>query len=267
MTEYHIKTATGKEGPFSVEELRKKGISSETIVSQNGAAWKPAAKIEALRSILPEIGTPLYLNKKTGINPSGSADGVKTPKASSKFSALQLTAFVLLIVNGMVYYYKQAEEPAKEKKAAVAVLTPVKTIAVQASVKPAEKVQIQKVDTAGKVRNNWSNFIKASPNNFKHYTKLGGIHKLKAIVRNDSGFPLDTVKLAVNYIRRGATFKTEFVTLVNVPKHGELAVDAPNSKSGTEVTLDIREISSQKMKFYYSAELPAEGKEDPYFRL
>ena len=96
---------------------------------------------------------------------------------------------------------------------------------------------------------------------------MGGIHSLQAIVQNQTNFPLDTVKLAVKYLRRGETFKTEYVTLVNVPGHGELAVAAPNSRSGSSVTLDITEIYSQKMQFFYNAGLTGDGKDDPYFKL
>lgn len=269
MTAYYIQTPTGKEGPFSVEELRKKAVTAETSIRHEGINWTPAGKIEALRTIFAETGPPLHFKKHEGSKYSFSADGIKEPKSRSRVSVLQWAAIVLLVLNGLVYYYKEVRSPvAKSPEVAALPAAPVKRIiAVQNPVKHVEKQVIAKVDTNSTVRNNWSNFIKATHNNFKYYTKKGGIRQLQAIVQNRTNFPLDTVKVAVKYIRQGETFKTEYVTFYNVPEHGEVAIPAPNSRSGTSVILDITKVSSEKLQFFYSADVPVSGGEDPYFKM
>jgi hypothetical protein len=269
MTVYHIQTPAGKEGPFSVEELRRKNISADTLISQDGREWKAAGKIDALRPILPEEGPPLHFKKHEGPKYSFTADAIKEPATRSRFSVLQWTTMILLVINGAVYIYKQKDDsaPAEKKEVVALSAVPVKEDPVYTAVQEPVKATAAAADTTIQVRNNWTNYIKASHNNYKYYTKLGGIRQLKAIVQNETDFPLDTVKVAVKYLRKGELFKTEYVTLVNIPEHGELAVAAPNSKSGTNVILDITEITSQKMQFFYSAGLTAEAGEDPYFKL
>ena len=255
MTEYHIKNQTGKDDPLSGEKLQKKKKSQQDV-GDNVTNPTPAGK-----------AAPVSLKPNESVIPGSKT--VKESSSKSKISLLQYTAFVLLILNGVVYYYKQQHPPAEK---------PLKVSAVPAVIKkiPAARIAVEqkatvikdstvKSDTTIRIRNNWSAFIKAIPNDFKRY-KRGGIHHLQAIVQNQTGFPLDTVKLAVNYIRRGRTFKTEFLTLVNIPEHGELSVPAPDSRGGTAVKVDFTEISSQKMQFFYNAGLLAEGKDDPYFK-
>jgi hypothetical protein len=266
MTEYYIQTPTGEDGPFSVEELRKKKIKPETLVSDNCTEWMPAGDVESLKSILP-LKSPANTKKQERELYSISNDQTKEPATRSKFSFLQWTALILLVTNGLVYYYKQQNSPTERgPKVADTQLEVKKLPAVPISIKHPEKPAPVPSDSTSKVRNNWSNLIKAVPNDFKRY-KRGGIHHLAAIVQNKTAFPLDTVKLAVNYIRRGQIFKTEFLTLVNVPEGGEISVPAPDSRAGTAVRLDFKEITSQKMQFFYNAALKTEGSDDPYYKL
>ena len=271
MNTYYIQTPGGKEGPFSVEDLRKRGLSSETLVCTEGLKWTPACKIESLKPIVDDSGVPLHFKKHAGPKFVFSADAITEPKTRSRITFMQWASIVLLVLNGALYYYKQGDKKdVKNEKAVVSAAAPVKLIA---SV-PAEKVAKQavvsaesKVDTTNNhLRNNWSSFIKASHNAFRYYSKYGGIHHLEAIVQNKTGFPLDSVKVAIRYVKRGETFKTEHVTVYNIPEHGEAAVPAPNSRSGTSVELNITEIASEKLKLFYSADI-ASAEDDSYSKM
>lgn len=273
MTIYYIQTFGGKEGPFSIEELRKKDINSDTLISEDGTIWTPAGTIRAIKQIISETGPPLHFKKLEGPKYIFTADAISEPKTRSRISALQWAAIVLLALNVLVYYYKKSDSVISKSQEVVQLsevpLTPEKKIiAIQSIVNPAINEERENKDTINSnIRNNWATFIKATHNDFKFYSKYGGIHHLKAIVQNNSDFPLDTVKLAIKYIKQGQTFKTEYVTLYNVPEQGELSVHAPTSKSGTSVTLDITEITSQKLQFFYSADIPVKAGPDPFFRL
>ena len=268
MTAYFIQTPTGEEGPFSVEELRKKSLTADTLLRHEGISWTAAGKIEALRTILPETGPPQHFKKHEGSKNPFSASVIKEPKTKSRVSILQMVTIVLVLLNGVVYYYKEVRQPsASIQQAAALPPAPVKEIVAVQTVQTTKPEEVKPVDTLSMVRNNWSNLIKASANKFDFYTSKGGIRHLQAIVQNQTNFPLDTVLVAVKYIRGGETFKTEYVTLYNVPERGELAVPAPNSRSGTAVTLDILRITSEKMKFLYSTDIAPTGGEDPYLKL
>lgn len=270
MTVYYVQTSSGNEGPFSIEELRKKNINSDTLISRDGTEWTPAGSISAIKTIISEAGPPLHFKKLEGPKYIFTADAITEPKTRSRISALQWAALILLALNGVVYYYKKNDSIVAKSHEVVNLPTsrlPVekKTNAVHSPVNP--EINEQRDTTNSSIRNNWTNLIKATHNNFKFYSKYGGIHQLKAIVQNKSDFPLDTVKVAVKYIRQGQTYKTEYVTLYNVPERGELSVPAPTSKSGTSVTLDITKIASQKLQFFYSADGPVKTGPDPFFKL
>lgn len=273
MTGYYIQASSGKEGPFSLEELRKKDINTDTLISQDGAKWIPAGTVRAIRQIISKTGPPHHFKKLEGPKYIFTADAITEPKTRSRISALQWAAIVLLGLNGLVYYYKKNDSVIPKSSEVVhqneIPLTPEKKIiAVQNTINPTTGEERGNKDTINSnIRNNWPVFIKATHNDFKFYSKLGGIHHLQVIVQNKSDFPLDTVKIAVKYIRHGQTYKTEYVTLYNIPERGELAAPAPTSRSGTSVILDITKIASQKLQFAYSAGIPVDAGPDPFFRL
>jgi hypothetical protein len=271
MNTYYIQTQDGKEGPFSAGELRKRGISSETLICTEGGKWTPACRIDALKQILNEMDAPLHFRKHEGPKFVFSADAITEPKTRSRITFMQWASIVLLVLNGALYYYKQGDTKTAAKEQPVASAdVPVKVMAsIQAEkqVKPEVEPVESKVDTTNShLRNNWSAFIKASHNAFRYYSKYGGIHHLKAIVQNKTAFPLDSVKVSIRYVKRGETFKIEHVTLYDIPEHSEAAVPAPNSKSGTSVELNITEISSEKLNLFYSADTPA-AEADPSVKM
>ena len=114
-------------------------------------------------------------------------------------------------------------------------------------------------------RNNWSRFITANAGDYK-FSSLGGIYDLEAVVQNQTDYPLDEVHISISYIKdNGKTYKTEYVTVYNVPANGKASMPAPDSDRGTSVSFEITDINSKKMHFLYSNSMEVEGKDDPYF--
>lgn len=77
--EYFISVNNDKRGPYSVEELKARGITSETLVMADGSSqWMPAWQVEELRPIImvPEpptsdvgtIATPQTANESQSQN-------------------------------------------------------------------------------------------------------------------------------------------------------------------------------------------------------
>lgn len=53
--EYYISVNNNKRGPYSIEELRARGISSETLVMADGTdQWVPAWQVEELRPVIAQ---------------------------------------------------------------------------------------------------------------------------------------------------------------------------------------------------------------------
>lgn len=263
MKGYYIHTEKRKEGPFSVEELRGKYINAETLVRYKSGRWVPAGTVDALKPILdpPVTSVPIKSDSNQKKIPSQD-NSLENSKSKLKISALQAAIVVLLIANIILYFYKQIDPAPKQKFYA-----PVKVLEPSPSTDSTKVLVKQTVNSESiHARNNWPRFIKVRPNDFKFYSALGGIHHLKAIVQNQTSFPVDRVNILIKYIKQGAIYKTEYVTAYDVPAGGETLIKAPNSNSGNSVTMDIIEIVSYKMQFYYHSDSVAKGS-DPFFKM
>jgi hypothetical protein len=114
-------------------------------------------------------------------------------------------------------------------------------------------------------RNHWDKYINAEPGRY-NVDIFGGISNLEAVIRNKTDYPLDVVILAITYIKdNGDPYSTQYVTAYQVPANGKVSVPAPDSDRGTSVQFRIIQISSRKMNFLYSDDIPVEGKEDPFY--
>ncbi|CAD0006570.1 hypothetical protein [Flavobacterium salmonis] len=116
------------------------------------------------------------------------------------------------------------------------------------------------------IRNNWSNYINVSTNQYSYYG-IGGIENLKIVCKNDTPYVIDELYVDVCYvIDDGSCYKIESIVFNNVPANSEVQKDAPNSSRGKKVSLDILDIYSDKLNFLYNITTPLpDGTNDPYF--
>ena len=93
--EYYISVNNDKRGPYSISELKARGISSETLVMADGTEqWIPAWQIEELRPIIknqvPDYQDPQSTAQNTD-NQDKTADAEATPVGENNDSADELT--------------------------------------------------------------------------------------------------------------------------------------------------------------------------------
>lgn len=93
--EYYISVNNDKRGPYSISELKARGISSETLVMADGTEqWIPAWQIEELRPIIknqvPDYQDPQSTAQNTD-NQDKTADAEATPVGKNNDSADELT--------------------------------------------------------------------------------------------------------------------------------------------------------------------------------
>lgn len=121
------------------------------------------------------------------------------------------------------------------------------------------------IDRRKYFRQNWANYIHVSLNDYKTGL-LGGVKDIKAIVSNDTEFPLDNVVVKVEYFRsNGKLFKTEQITLSNIKAKTSKSVSAPESRRGMSLKIKLERITSQGMNFCWSSTKKVEpGNNDPY---
>jgi len=127
------------------------------------------------------------------------------------------------------------------------------------------KINIANTEKNKKYRNNWSDFISATTNEGS-YSRLGGISGLEILVTNETEYLLDEVEVQVGYVKaNGEYFKTETVSVFNVPANSAKSQNAPDSDRGTSVDMTIMGITSKKMHFCYAPGNWGNNSEDPYF--
>ena len=115
-------------------------------------------------------------------------------------------------------------------------------------------------------RNNIEQYVGANTNRYS-YNELGGISNLDIIITNNTEYLLDEVNVNVDYIKdNGGIYKSEIVTIYNIPAKQDKSVSAPESDRGTSVEAKIQTISSKKLHMCYDNTFaPKAGEIDPYF--
>ena len=127
MKQLYIHKDNLQQGPFTIEEIKEKNISRETLVWHEGAEnWLPANQVEELKvlfkSIPPPIGTsnfppPPLINVENNVSASKPNTTNPTPNKAKKiitYFAIGLIACVF--IGGSAYWYEQDKREKLEIK-------------------------------------------------------------------------------------------------------------------------------------------------------
>jgi hypothetical protein len=269
MEKFYIQIIGVQDGPFTIAQLKNENIHSQTPVWHYGLSeWTTASKIDALKPLLLGTGSPPPYN-----NPEPPKFRSSTPentgmKKSFILSDFQWTVIGLaFFITAFLYFSNQGAASLNSYNSKSIYHTEIVDGIALIDSSEVEQQRLNEVITTENLnyKNNWNRYIKVAAGDYK-YSTLGGIYNLEAVIRNNTDYPLDEVRVTVNYIKdSGAKYKSEFVTIYNVPKNGSASMPAPYSNRGTSVTFEINNIISKKMHFFFSDRLNVDGKQDPYF--
>src|SRR5689334_79025 len=93
----------------------------------------------------------------------------------------------------------------------------------------------QESDNQKFLRNNWPAYITRNKFEYK-YSYLGGIDAFNIPIENNTDFLVDEVIVSIDYIKAaGGVYKTEKVTISNIPPHSIKSARAPESPRGTSI--------------------------------
>lgn len=277
MTQYFLHDGNQEQGPFDFEQLKLQNVKKETKIWHGGLEhWTTVGELEELKDLLirktpPPLNKPIEETKTppkleqtppTYSNPNTFSER-SVAKKKSKLFPLLITGLLIAggIIGWLVYQNSQNAEIIDT------INDKVNTQEIEKDNVDEERKRINEAITAKNMnyRNNWSNYIKASNSKFL-YSEIGGISELEVIVTNKTEYMVDEVEVLVNYIKaNGDNFKTETVTVYNVPANSSISASAPESNRGTSVSMDIQSIVSKKMHFCYSSGNWGGNSEDPYF--
>ena len=276
MRKYFIHNGESENGPFDSEQLKTMQIKSETPIWYEGLQnWTIAGNVDELKSIIPTTSTPPkfenFAQQNTNVNPpvfsKPSKEKIQNdiPEKKKSFrkayiiSGIACALILFLFLNGNIHPNGSSENNNYNGD---------NTSGIDSSAAYSESDRINDELTAKNrnYRNNIEQYVGASTNRYS-YNELGGISNLDIIVTNNTEYLLDEVNVNVDYIKdNGGIYKSEIVTIYNIPAKQDKSVSAPESDRGTSVEAKIQTISSKKLHICYDNTFaPKAGEIDPYF--
>lgn len=270
MRQYFIHDGQSEKGPFDLEQLKLETLKNDTPIWYEGLdSWTTVAQVDELKNLLVTRQTPPPLNKPLDENkvvpPPISvplADNLKKKK-SSTFILILTSAFVVVFIIGwLVFQNKNQAETLSQVQQQVVTQQQVLTEQQKAET---ERQRINEAITAKNMnyRNNWRQYINIGRSTYQ-FSTLGGIESFPVNVVNNSEYMLDEVVVNINYIKTsGETYKTESITINNIPANSYKNGTAPSSNRGTSISTEIASIVCKKMHFCYPYNNG--NREDPFF--
>jgi hypothetical protein len=272
MKKYFIHNGQIELGPFEIEQLKTMQLRNETPVWFEGLQnWTTVGNVEDLKSILPiNASPPKFVNpmkNNFSATPpnnnklSNNSNQNDYPKSNLKRNLIIGGAILIgLVIFGFISSNSQSNSYGAEPPFNA-------DIAENSGVSEAE-IERQRINSAitkknMNFRNNWQTYLTATTNQYQ-YREIGGIFNLAVIFTNNTDYVMDEVKVDINYIKEnGSIYKTETVAFYNVLPGTQQSEQAPDSERGMSVELDVSQIYSKKMHFYYPSN--SGNNEDPYF--
>ncbi|WP_124020669.1 DUF4339 domain-containing protein [Flavobacterium aquariorum] len=271
MRKYFIHNGEAENGPFDTEQLKTMQIKSETPIWYEGIQnWTIAGNVEELKSIIVSTSTPPKFEKfsQQNINPPvfpkpnyGNNQNFEPEKSKTLRNALIGVGVLILVFVGLAISSNNSQPTYNENSDFIGVDTAEVAIDYEK-----DRINEELTIKNRNYRNNIEQYVGASTNRYS-YNELGGISNLDIIVTNNTEYLLDEVNVNVDYIKdNGGIYKSEIVTIYNIPAKQDKSASAPESDRGTSVEAKIQTISSKKLHICYDNTFaPKAGEIDPYF--
>ncbi|GAA4045489.1 DUF4339 domain-containing protein [Flavobacterium chungnamense] len=269
MKKYFIHNGETENGPFNIEELATMQIKGDTPIWYEGLSnWTTASNVEELKSIIASNALPPkfdnFANQNTSIHPPNfnktntESQVVDESKKSKTIRNVVIGLSVLLLA--IIAFSFMTSQPSSAE-------IELSTIKSDSIIKEDKRASINAAITEKnkKYRNNWSDYISVATNDFTYYN-IGGIENLQIIATNKTEYKIDEINVTVCYeIDSGECYKTEEITIYNIPPNSQKSENAPNSSRGKNVLVNIVGIYCDKMNFGYAPGNWANNSDDPYF--
>jgi hypothetical protein len=271
MRKYFIHNGQSEIGPFDFEQLKTMQLKNETPIWYEGLQnWTTANNIEELKSILnSNVSPPKFENftHQTSNPPIFSKPVYENnqnfaPKKKKTLRNILIGVGVLAVLFfGLVIYASTNSEPTYDENGEF-----ISSESVDNQDAEKDRINAELTEKNRSYRNNIEQYVGASTNQYS-YNEFGGISNLDIIVTNNTEYLLNEVNVAVEYIKdSGGIYKTEIVTIYNIPAKQDKSASAPESDRGTSVNAKVQSISSKKLHMCYdNSFVPKAGEIDPYF--
>jgi hypothetical protein len=271
MRKYFIHNGQNEIGPFDFDQLRNLQLVNETPIWYEGLQnWTTANNIIELRPLINiNVSPPKFENftQQSSNPPIYSKSLVENnqifpPKKKKTLRNILIGVGVLTVLFfGLAIYASTNSEPTYDESGEF-----ISSESVDSQDTEKERINAELTKKNRNYRNNIEQYVGASTNQYS-YNELGGISNLDIIVTNNTDYLLNEVNIEVEYIKdNGGIYKTEIVTIYNIPAKQDKSASAPESDRGTSVNAKVQSISSKKLHMCYNNYIaPKAGEIDPYF--
>ncbi|WP_035673629.1 DUF4339 domain-containing protein [Flavobacterium sp. 83] len=273
MRKYFIHNGQSEIGPFDFEQLKTLQLKNETPIWFEGLQnWTTANNVEELKSIVHStILPPKFKNfseEKSNPNPPIFSKPVYennqnfAPKKKKTLRNVLIGVGVLAVLFfGLVIYASTNSEQNYNDNGEF-----ISSNNLDDQDAERDRINAELTEKNRSYRNNIEQYVSASTNQYT-YNELGGISNLDIIVTNNTEYLLNEVNVNIDYIKdNGGIYKTEIVTIYNIPAKQDKSASAPESNRGTSVNAKVQSISSKKLHMCYDNSFaPKAGEIDPYF--
>jgi hypothetical protein len=273
MRKYFIHNGQSEIGPFDFEQLKTLQLKNETPIWFEGLQnWTTANNVEELKSIIHSTVLPPkfknFSEQKSNTNPPIFSKPVYennqnfAPKKKKILRNVLIGVGVLAVLFfGLVIYAStNSEQNYNENDEFIS------SNNLDNQEAERDRINAELTEKNRSYRNNIEQYVSASTNQYT-YNELGGISNLDIIVTNNTDYLLNEVNVNIDYIKdNGGIYKTEIVTIYNIPAKQDKSASAPESNRGTSVNAKVQSISSKKLHMCYDNSFaPKAGEIDPYF--
>lgn len=185
---------------------------------------------------------------------SDNSKGINTKKTStSKNLAIGLIA-VIIIITVAFWIWKKNSTPAETNTELQKRMQQVRDSVSQERALRLQQEQAMKRQAFEKaqklkaIKDNIHKFVTQKVT-YDYDSFFGGIDNVQVTVSNSSDFKMDEVTVQLSYIKKnGELYDTKYITISNVPAHGQKTVSGPESKRGTSVGSRITKVYSDELE-------------------
>ena len=278
MKKYFIHNDQESLGPFTVEELAAMEITKYTPVWCDGLpGWTPAMHVRELKSLWSDKEPFVYTAVPPAFDKSAYEHAVKdgaqpllkvAPRERGLGSPVfwvGLVALATTVIVALSFRYHQRtvnqtymtaleqrkwEDSLDKEMGAAAVSEPelqndTTTSALVGA--PDEAFERTRREYAlNYTRMNIERYLRAAKT--FDVKRFGGIKDAKVAVYNNSDFPIDRADVQVVYIKaNGEVFKSQTISLTNIPAHGKREAAVPDEKRGTDLRCTLKRVTDAEL--------------------
>lgn len=257
MKQYYIHDGKSQLGPFSIQELKTKSLTSDTPVWYVGLGkWSTIGQVAELKHLAVGSASPHYNYSTEQLSSIAIANGSSSVLQESfgkRIFNRNILIWALALTGSAIIFWLiyQLQQNAG-------------TVNNSQQVLPKENDTDQELlKKKMNYRNNWSNYIGLA--NLKYAAKANqGNNTFEVYVQNNTSYSIDRVELTINYLKKsGSIIKSETIVVTDVPAYSEKSGLVPEYTNGASVNAKITAIRCTQLNLCFPQADGPTG--DPHF--